>query len=239
MTYILPIIALVRCAVSYWIYIVDLTENPIKKNNNIEEQFNELTSNEDKKIVQEKSAIAKTAHIYALIMVVVTIGISIAFCFIYKDNSLIANAKRIALLSMLWPIAYIDQKSFRIPNSFIMLGISYRIVFIPFELFFESDLIVQELISESIAVIALVVASILCSVCMKNSIGFGDIKLFIVLGFMLSLEGIWGAILLSLVISFFISIYLLITKKKTRKDSIAFGPAIVIGTFLSVFLTGV
>ena len=89
-----------------------------------------------------------------------------------------------------------------------------------------------------IAAGALLLASVLCALCLRNSIGFGDMKLFLVMGLMLSLDGIWGAVFLSLVASFFISGYLIITKKKTRKDAIPFGPAIAIGTYLSVCLSG-
>ena len=72
----------------------------------------------------------------------------------------------------------------------------------------------------------------------KNGIGFGDMKLFIVMGLMLGLDGIWGAVFLALIVSFLIAAFALITKKKTRKDAIPFGPALVIGTYLSICLSG-
>ena len=94
------------------------------------------------------------------------------------------------------------------------------------------------LLSEIIAAAALFIAAVLCTLCIKNSIGYGDIKLFIVMGLLLGLTGIWSAIFLSLIVSFVVSVYFLITKKKGRKDLIPFGPALVIGTYLSVCLSG-
>ena len=58
------------------------------------------------------------------------------------------------------------------------------------------------------------------------------------MGLMLGLDGIWGAVFASLVLSFLLAVFLLVTKKKSRKDVIPFAPAIVLGTFVSVFLTG-
>ena len=63
-------------------------------------------------------------------------------------------------------------------------------------------------------------------------------KLFIVMGLLLGVRGIWGAMFLSLIVSFFAAIFFLITKKKSKKDEMAFGPALAIGTFLAIFLTG-
>jgi leader peptidase (prepilin peptidase)/N-methyltransferase len=58
------------------------------------------------------------------------------------------------------------------------------------------------------------------------------------MGLMLGLDGIWSAVFASLVVSFLASIVLMITKKKKRGDMIPFAPAIMVGTYLSVFLTG-
>ena len=87
-------------------------------------------------------------------------------------------------------------------------------------------------------ILALLLAAFLCTLLMKNSVGAGDMKLFVVMGLLLGMHGIWGAIFASLIVSFVVAIVLLVSKKKTRKDAIPFGPALVVGTFLSVFLTG-
>lgn len=192
-----------------------------------------------KKEMKKSAYIPKSAWIYAALMICVTLGASFLFATLYNDNSMIANIKRLALLSLMWPIAYIDSKSYRIPNSFIILGLCYRVIIVVFELIFEKELIGMNLLSEGIAAAALLLASGLCALCIKHSIGFGDMKLFVVMGLLIGLEGIWSAIFLSLLVSFAVSVYMLASKKKTRKDAIPFGPALVIGTFLSICLRGV
>ena len=103
---------------------------------------------------------------------------------------------------------------------------------------FERNYILGNLIAEVVAAVAIALAAFLCSICMKNSIGYGDIKLFIVMGLLLGMNGIWSAVFVSLIVAFFAAIALLITKKKGRKDVVPFAPAIVIGTYVSVILTG-
>lgn len=225
MVLILPICTVVLCVVSFLLMLRDISEH---KN-----LFYDENKNNEKGNLLTTSAI-----VYCSLMFIVTVAASFLFCTIYKDNGILMNLKRLTLLSLMWPIAYIDYKTYRIPNLFIIFGIICRVVILAFELIFVGKFVWMTLFSEIIAALALLLATVLCSLCIKNAIGFGDMKLFIVMGLMLSLNGIWGAIFLSLIVSFFISAFLLITKKKTRKDSIPFGPAIVIGTYLSVCLSG-
>ena len=79
----------------------------------------------------------------------------------------------------------------------------------------------------------------LSSLLIKGAIGMGDVKLFSVMALYLGLEGIWPAIFCSLIVSFFVAVFSLVTKRAKRKDNIPFAPAILIGTYLSVFLTGI
>ena len=142
------------------------------------------------------------------------------------------------LLSVMWPIAYTDFKTMRIPNLFVGYGLVCRAVLLAFEVFWGHPYVWPYFLSELIAAGALLLAAVLCSLIVKGGIGFGDMKLFVVMGLMLGLEGIWNTILLSLLISFVIAVILLISKKKTRKDEIPFGPALVLGSYLSICLFG-
>ncbi len=179
-----------------------------------------------------------SALIYSAICALLTILIAVFFPKVYPDNSVWVNVKRMVLLSIIWPLAYIDFKTLRIPNLFVIYGLVCRVIILAFEIFLGNEYVWQSLLSEAIAAGALLLAAVLCALIIKNGIGFGDMKLFIVMGFMLGLDGIWGAIFLALVVSFFIAAFVLITKKKTRKDAIPFGPALVIGTYLSICLSG-
>ena len=54
-------------------------------------------------------------------------------------------------------------------------------------------------------------------------------------------QGIWGAtnaVFFSLLVSFFLSVVLLILKRVTKKDVISFAPSILLGTVISILLSG-
>lgn len=176
--------------------------------------------------------------IYSAIFIVINVAIAIFFAYMYSSNSVIFSLKRFCILSLLWPVGLIDFKTYRIPNVFILAGLAFRAILIIPELIFERNYILGNLIAEVVAAVAIALAAFLCSICMKNSIGYGDIKLFIVMGLLLGMNGIWSAVFVSLIVAFFAAIALLITKKKGRKDVVPFAPAIMIGTYLSVILTG-
>ena len=184
------------------------------------------------------NGLSRGTIIYSSVCFILTVLISVFLPRMYPQNSAWVNIKRMMLLSIIWPVAYIDFKTLRIPNLFVIYGLVCRALILVFEILLGHQLVWQYFLSEVIAAGALLLAAVLCALVIKNGIGFGDMKLFIVMGLMLGLEGIWGAIFLSLVVSFFIAAFVLITKKKTRKDAIPFGPALVIGTYLSICLSG-
>ena len=222
---LLPVLTAMVCFVSFFLLIRDT-----------EEQNNRINS-----ASPEGDAVAvipKSVWIYSAVCIVLTVTVAAFFQKLYPHNSGWVNIKRMVLLGIIWPLAYIDAKTYRIPNKFILFGLISRAVILIFELLFGNEYIWASLISEVIASVALLLASLLCVLVVKNGIGYGDMKLFVIMGLLLGTEGIWSAIFLALIVSFVIAVVVLLTKKKTRRDAIPFGPAIVIGTYLSVCLSG-
>lgn len=254
MDYMLIAVTVVLCAISFWLLIRSednyisrklankATADDKKKEENKSED--EKTSEDEEGMEEESSSgsqttIPKSLFIYSVIMVIVTIGIAITLINVYIDNTVWTNLKCMSLLCVMWPLAYIDFKTYRIPNEFIIFGLICRAVILAFELIMATDSVLAVFIPEIIAALALLLAAVLCRLCMKGSIGYGDIKLFIVMGLFLGMNGIWSAIFTSLIVSFFMAVYVLATKKKSKKDVVPFGPALVIGTYVSIFLSGV
>ena len=66
--------------------------------------------------------------------------------------------------------------------------------------------------------------------------GFGDVKLMGALGLYFGLSNIIAITLLSFLIGAILSIILLITKIRKIDEYIPFGPFIVLGTFISIFV---
>lgn len=178
------------------------------------------------------------ALLYSCAFVLINLAIAVFFIYMYPDNTLLYSMKRFSALSLLWPIGLIDYKTYKIPNPFIIYGLGCRLLILIAELFMDSNQVWINILSELIIAAVVGLAAILCSICIKNSIGFGDIKLFLVLGLLLGADGTWGAIFTSLIISFVIAAFLLITRKKGKKDAVPFAPAAMIGTYISIILTG-
>lgn len=221
MNYILPTTTAILCGISFLLMLRDQEKCPVREGE-----------------PPENAAGMKPMVIYSVIMILVTIGAAVMCGVYYPENNPFTSMKRMMLLSVLWPVAYIDFRTYRIPNAFVLYGLACRAALLPLELMFNGVLFKVDIVSELVAAAALFLASMLCAVCFKGSIGYGDIKLFLVMGLLLGLEDSWGAVFASLLVSFCVAVFLLVTKKKGRKDAIPFGPAIVLGTYISVCLTG-
>lgn len=157
---------------------------------------------------------------------------------VYVANTLVANMKVITLLGLLVTVAVTDFKEHIIPNMVILAGIILRMVFAIAELFTLGSGYFAILKSDAISVLLAVVLFVFGTLIVKNGIGMGDIKLVFVMGLFQGIVGVISSLFLSLLVSFFVAIALLITRKKTRKEAIAFAPSVLIGTAVSMFLTG-
>lgn len=205
-----------------------------KRVSELASEFNkDETTEEDTKEISFKRSI-----IYCIISCLFTLIVGIVFVFIYGYTNVIFTLKRVLIVSVLFVAAYYDNLEYRIPNKLILYGIGCRLLLLLFEFVFYRDTVKDNLISEGIAVAALVILSVIGLLIVRNGIGMGDIKLFVLMGFCQGAEGVLSSVFATLICAFFYSVFLILTKKKSRKDFIAFAPCILIGTFLSVIIFG-
>jgi len=170
-------------------------------------------------------------------MLISSLAVFLALNFIY-DVTWIFTIKRIVLCVALWPISLIDYRKHIIPNQFVFSLAIIRVLLCIPEFITNVHSAKTECISCLIASAAIVFVLCVMRLIIKEGIGFGDIKLFAVIGLLLGVNGSISTIFMSFVVSFVASIYLLVTKKKNKKDQIAFGPSILIGTLFSVIIFG-
>lgn len=189
-------------------------------------------------IAQKGKTIEKKGYIYLIILIFINCMSSIVLVCGYKNDHIVFLIKRSMILSILGAAAYTDFKDMIIPNQLILTSIVYRILLIPYEVATNLGVFKIMILSELIASVALLVVSFLCRAVMHGSLGFGDMKLMAVMGLLLGLDGIIGAMLTSMFITFFAAIYLMISKRKSKTDVIPFAPFLAIGTCISVFITG-
>ena len=180
----------------------------------------------------------KKETIFLLIATALMIALSVELNLIYKTNTLVANIELISLLSLLMTAAVTDYKSHIIPNKIIIVGLALRVVFAIIELITLKKLYFSILKADGIALAIVVVLLLLGVFIVKNGIAMGDIKLMAVMAVFQGFTGFMSSLFCSLLITFIVGIVLLITKKKKRKDAIAFAPALFVGTLISVALTG-
>ena len=181
----------------------------------------------------------KWLWIYGGIMLVVQVVLSYLLMTIYTENTICMFVKRIGLLALIWQAAALDWKYKKIPNDIILTGVIFRVIMLIPEFISERENILANLISEGIALAVIIVVVLICLLLMKNSIGMGDFKLLMVMAICQGINGIITSVFLSMLVSFFVAVALLLTKKKTRKDTLPFAPCILIGTLTGVFLTGI
>lgn len=178
------------------------------------------------------------SKIFYLISALAACGLLITlFQMVYKID-LLVQLRLLTLVLVILPIAAVDYRLQKIPNQFLVAALIFRSIFYVFEFVFFGSAVVATLWDGILGAVVIAVFFLIMLLVFKNSIGMGDIKLFAVMGLY---QGLWGAVnsvFFSLLVSFVLSVVLLLLRRKSRKDTISFGPSILIGTMISISLAG-
>jgi len=207
-------------------------------------QYSKRVKNEKavKKPKNQPATFKKPSKRLALYVAAMSIAICITGVVLYiysGSDALFAEIKAVALLSILWPTALTDYKSYRIPNPFILLGLVYWAIISLIELLVVGLDAVLPILGIDILMSVIVVVLIFVISLVVKGIGFGDIKLLFVMCLLLGMARIWGALFLTLIVAFIAAVIFLATKKKGKKDLMPFAPFILAGTSIALLLMGV
>lgn len=197
-----------------------------------------LGNHKFKEIKPSIFALNKNRIIYLIVVAAAGALLISMFQIIYKQTML-QQLKLLSIAMILFPVAAVDFKTKTIPNLFLIAALIVRVIIFVFEYFESSFEAIDSIKAGLIAAVGVTVIFGLVLIVSKNSIGAGDIKLFAVMGLYQGVWGLYTSLFFSLLISFFVSMYFLITKKKKKKDVIAFGPCIAIGTVIAMSLSGI
>lgn len=158
---------------------------------------------------------------------------SIYLLLFYKFNLSVNFIFYALILSVLIVVTLIDLKSMIIPDSLVVailvLSILHKLIN------YYINQIPMNLLNSLGGLILAGGLFLLILFLSRGGMGGGDVTLIGSLGFVLGVKLIVLNIFLSFVLGAIISIFLLLTKIKTRKDPIPFGPFIVIAFFISLF----
>lgn len=135
--------------------------------------------------------------------------------------------KALILTSFLLVITYIDY--------------DHQLILDKVLLFMAGAGVLIECLTPSVGVLSILVGSLaggglllLIAIVSKGGMGGGDIKLAAVLGIYLGAKLTLLALFLSFVIGGVVAVFILLLKRKERRDCIPFGPFIAAGAFLSL-----
>ena len=154
-------------------------------------------------------------------------GILALLCFHYFANYLEA-VWIFTFFALLTLITLIDLDIMEIPN--ILVGIVF--IWGIFTFFLNPEIIWWERL---LGVIAVSLPLFLITLIIPNGFGGGDIKLMAACGLALGYKFILTAFFLAVVAGGLYGIYLLLARKKGRKEHFAFGPFLCLGIFIASF----
>lgn len=131
----------------------------------------------------------------------------------------------------LFYLSLTDLKTYRIPNGCLMVAVSAWIVEALFSKMELSSLVVRVLsaavLSGSILCLSFLVEKIL----KKQCLGYGDMKLFAVIGLYLGMTAALFAIILSCVFGLLLAVTKIILQKQ-QADHFPFGPCIALASWI-------
>ena len=151
---------------------------------------------------------------------------------------LLSQMRLLGLLLLLFPCAVVDGFAKKIPNRFLVVGLIVWSVFFGIELILQRETAMSSIVDSLTGATILGAFFLLMRLLFKNSIGVGDIKLLMMIGLYQGLQGAMSSIFFSMFALFLTSVFLLLTKRKERKDTLPFCPSVLVGTILSVAMTG-
>lgn len=176
---------------------------------------------------------------YILILVIAIIYVTLLYNYGIKPT-LIANLdliKYLIISPMLVSAFVIDYKHQIIPNrlnlTLFEIGIIFSFLYGLSDVAITFNLLLGMVTGGGIFLLITVIGGIIYG---KEAMGFGDVKLMAALGLLFGLSNIIVITLLSFLIGAILSVLLLITKIKKSSEYIPFGPFIVIGTFISMYV---
>ncbi len=175
----------------------------------------------------------KTLILITIICFVVSIAMQIS---LYKNTSVVNFIKLYGLYLIVVSAGLIDFKCRIIPNTLIICGLIFRVGIYIYEIISIDSIrqvVINDLIGFTIGFVFLAVVSLVS----KGSLGFGDAKLFGVIGLTSGSFCTYSTLLISLIISLIFSLINIIGKKMSRKDAFPFGPCITVGYIIAVLLT--
>lgn len=178
---------------------------------------------------------AKSRILAAVLGVPIAFGLALVSYLVY-GNSAEYTVKLLCVFEMLIPIGILDKRFNRIPNRVIVAGLVLFVGFFLFELLAMHEplrLLLRE------AFFGLLLGGgvfALCGIVSRSGMGAGDIKLFAVLGLLMTWRGVFNMIFFSVLLIAAYGLFHLATKRMTKESQIPMGPFVLTAMGIVILL---
>lgn len=163
-------------------------------------------------------------------------SMGLTWLFVQYQYGPLKVVRYLMLLALLYPIAAEDFREKVIPNRWLVYILIGRGILFTAEVVCFPDLwkenIKFTLIGGAVSGIIFFAAYVLS----RHAIGMGDVKLFAVIGMCLGLSATYMVMVVSLILSALYGGFMVLRKKISMKDEIAFGPFIAVGTIIVLLI---
>ncbi len=160
-------------------------------------------------------------------------GISYVLVFIKYGFSLY-SLKYLILISLLIVISLIDIDTMNIYFKTTVFGVLCGVIILAIEGINSGYGVYNYLYYFLGGIIPAIIITLI--ILITRGMGWGDVEIFFICGLFLGVKLSIVMMFLSFVIGAIISLFLLCTKRKTRKDPIPFGPFIALGAFFAILM---
>lgn len=174
-----------------------------------------------------------------LIFIMVLCGLWAGVCgYLAAENaaSLMSLLKMSLGMLVLSCVFFTDLELLTIPNLCSLVLLGGRAVSVLLEFLILPETAVSWLLNSLIALAVSFAVLYLMNRLTRGGIGMGDVKLYSSLGFLCGVRAVVYTLLFSFLLCAVLSVILILTKKKTMKDSLPMGPFIWAGYGLAVIL---
>ena len=188
-----------------------------------------------KKNIDESAVEKKTAQAAFSVIAVISTGV-FGYFMAGRGFSVLYQCRIISTMMVL-VVAFITDMKLRVLSNFLMLTLlTLRVIIGIAEFVMMAQNVIDGYLNSLLAfVIALAALGILSAVT-GGGIGAGDIKLFCGIGFILGIRELIYTFVISVTLCALFSLFLVITKKMSMKDTLPLGPFVLLGYEVAAIL---
>lgn len=132
-------------------------------------------------------------------------------------------------VTMLLLMAFSDERDFRIPNSFVLLGMSGWLVFLPITLGTSPGSFTTYIFESLAGAVSGAGLLFIITLFVPKSFGMGDVKMIFFLGLMCGISHVFEVLFIALICMSFSALISILGKRSTIKSALPMAPYTLLG----------